>query len=90
MLRILLLIQGSALIIAVAKAKDLAGVGREMMDISVLLQPVLLLSLVLLFLVNGLLAKLPYRTGVVIIVALELGVTALVSLLLLPVVDGNF
>lgn len=84
-LRVLLLMQGAAMVIALAKAADLAGVWHELIDISVMLQPVLLLSLVVLFLLNKQLGRLSYRQGVIAVVALELAVTFLVYVLLQPV-----
>lgn len=88
-LRILLLMQGAASVIAVAKAPGLADVWRELIDISALLQPVLLLSLVLLFILNKPLGRLPYGQGALAVVALELALTALVYAVLQPIY-GSF
>jgi two-component system sensor histidine kinase AlgZ len=87
-LRILLMMQGAAMVIALAKSVDLAGVWRELIDISVLLQPVLLLSLVLLYMLNKQLKRLPYWQGAIAVVVVELALTSVVYAFLQPVYGG--
>ena len=62
-LRIVLLSNGIALLAAIVQALSWADIAQRMLSISALLQPVLLSSLLLLYLLNSLLARLPYRQG---------------------------
>lgn len=78
MLRILVIVDGMSMVAALLKAQTLDGMWRELMEISALLQPVLLLSLLSLCLGRRLLARLPYRQGVAAVLGLELMLTALV------------
>jgi two-component system sensor histidine kinase AlgZ len=77
-LRILLLTQAMGAVAALLKAPDLAGAWRMFVDFSVLLQPILLVSLVVLALANETLTRLPYRIGIGAVLLLELVITALV------------
>jgi two-component system sensor histidine kinase AlgZ len=74
-LRILLLVQAMAAVAAQLKSPGAIDAWREFIDISVLLQPVLLLSLVALCLSNRTLGKLSYAKGVAAVVVLELLIT---------------
>ncbi|MFA5243208.1 MAG: histidine kinase [Sulfuricella sp.] len=70
-LRILLAVNGMSLIAAGLKASTWALFWQELMGIAVLVQPVLLLSLLLLCTVRKFLDRLPYRGGIVMVVLLE-------------------
>ena len=62
-LRVVLLANGMALLAAVAQAVSCQDTAQRMLAISALLQPVLLSSLLLLFALNSVLARLPYWHG---------------------------
>ena len=62
-LRVVLLTNGMALLAAIAQAASWPDIAQRMLSISALLQPVLLSSLLLLYVFNSLLARLPYRQG---------------------------
>ncbi len=74
-LRIVLLVNGMALLVALAQATSWLDMVLRMMDISALLQPVLLSSLLLLFALNPRLARLSYRQGVTMVLLLVMVVT---------------
>lgn len=81
-LRALLLCNAAALLLALMRASGWNDVGTEFMKIAAPLQPVLLASLLLLYVLNPYLARLPYRPGV----AAVLGV---VGAVLLGAVDAG-
>jgi len=62
-LRAVLLVNGMALLVAISQAISWMDVTRRVLAISSLLEPILLSSLLLLFALNSLLARLPYRHG---------------------------
>jgi two-component system sensor histidine kinase AlgZ len=70
-LRILLAVNGMSLIAAGLKTSGWTLFWQELMGIAVLVQPVLLLSLLLLCTVRKLLDRLPYWGGIVTVVLLE-------------------
>lgn len=70
MLRILLLVNGVAMLAALGMAISWEDVVTRMMTISSLLQPVLLVGLLLLYALNPWLARLSYRRGVIAVIAL--------------------
>lgn len=74
-LRVVLLVNGAALLMALALATSWADIMRHMIDIAALLQPVLLSSLLLLFALNPWLARLTYRQGAVAVLLLVGAVT---------------
>jgi two-component system sensor histidine kinase AlgZ len=74
-LRILLAVQAMGAVSAVLKSAGADNAWREFIDISVLLQPALLLSLVVLCLASRALGKLSYAGGVAAVMVLELLVT---------------
>jgi len=74
-LRILLAVQAMGAVAAVLKSPGADSAWREFIDISVLLQPALLLSLVVLCLASRALGKVSYAGGVAVVMALELLVT---------------
>ena len=62
-LRVVLLVNGMALLVALAQASSWADIAQRVFAISALLQPVLLTSLLLLFALDSLLARLAYWQG---------------------------
>jgi two-component system sensor histidine kinase AlgZ len=77
LLRILLLVNIVAFAAAVVKSATLGGIPGALLEVSVVVQPLLFLSLLCLVALNGLLRHLPYALGVVAVIALELALTAL-------------
>ncbi len=80
MLRILFIVDGMSVVAAMLKAPTYDGMWRELMNLSALVQPVLLLSLLLLCLGRGVLSRLSYRLGVAVVLLLELALSTLVHL----------
>ena len=80
-LRILLIVDGMSAVAATLKAPAFDGMWQELMEISVLVQPVLLLSLLALCGGHRFFSRLPYRFGVVAVLLLTLMLTALVHIL---------
>lgn len=74
-LRIVLLVNGMALLMALAQASSWQDIVNHLVDISTLLQPVLLSSLLLLFAVNALLARLAYWRGVAAVLLMVAAIT---------------
>lgn len=70
-LRILLAVNGMSLIAAGLKVSSWDLMWEELMGIAALVQPVLLLSLLLLCSTRKLLARIPYSVGMVLVVLLE-------------------
>jgi two-component system sensor histidine kinase AlgZ len=68
-LRTVLMANGMALFLAAAQASSWMEIAQRMTDISALLQPVLLSSLLLLFILNPLFTRLKYWQGAVVVVA---------------------
>jgi len=77
-LRVLVIANLMGLAGAILRSDTLAGIWQELLSISALMQPVLLGSLLMLFLLNDSLAKLPYKPGVACVLALELCIATLV------------
>lgn len=77
-LRILLLVNLMAVIAAVLQSDSLDQVMGRLAEVSAFLQPALLLSLLLLYIANPLLARLPYWTGTAVVFLMTLTITALV------------
>jgi len=80
-LRTVLWINGMALFIAAATATSWLEVALRMADISALLQPVLLSSLLILYLLNPLFARLNYRQGIIVVILLTGLITLIIYLL---------
>ena len=80
-MRILLLVSGSGLLAALARAEGWRDFLPQVMDIYALMQPVLLSSLLLLFVLNPLLARLEYWQGSTTVLALIMAVTLAIVLL---------
>ncbi len=77
LLRALVLCNAAALLLALMRAPAWGGVLPDFMQIAAPLQPVLLACLLLLYALNPLLGKLPYRYGVAAVLALVAVVLAL-------------
>lgn len=80
-LRILLLANMMAIAAAVVRADTLGGAWPAFLQLSAALQPGLLATLLVLFLLNRPLAQLPYRLGVPAVLALALALAASVQAL---------
>lgn len=78
LLRILLIVNLAALAVAAVKSTGMQELWRQLLEVSVVVQPVLLASLLALLALNGVLRRLPYFIGALTVIALEL---ALVTLL---------
>lgn len=72
MLRILVIVNVFGFIAALLRAPTWLGVIQEFTEIAVVIQPILLMSLLLLYGLNKLLSRLSYTAGVFMILALEL------------------
>jgi two-component system sensor histidine kinase AlgZ len=77
LLRILLLVNLVAFAAAVIKSATLNGVWSMLLEVSVLVQPLLFLSLLCLVGLNNGLKHLPYALGVIAVIVLELALTTL-------------
>jgi two-component system, LytTR family, sensor histidine kinase AlgZ len=77
-LRILVFVNGMSAVAAFLKTSSLSGMGRELTAISVLVQPVLLLSLLVLCVGRRMLGRMSYTGAVTTILSLELMLTTLV------------
>ena len=77
LLRILLIVNLAAFAAAVVKSVTLRGIWNELLEISALVEPLLILSLIALMALNGVLNRLPYYLGILAVIALELLLTAL-------------
>jgi two-component system, LytTR family, sensor histidine kinase AlgZ len=75
-LRILVAVNGAALVVAFTRAPQLAQVAREWVALVALVEPHLLLELALLWLLKPLLARLHYDHGVAAVALLTVGVSA--------------
>lgn len=76
-LRILVLVNLMALIAAILHANSLGEAMRVLAEISITLQPTLLMSLLLLYAINPVLQKLSYVWGAAIVIASELLLTGM-------------
>ena len=86
-LRSLLLANGIALLAAIFAASSWQEIVQSMVNFSALLQPVLLLNLLVLYILNPMLARLPYLRGVGIILLLAMAVTLVVHHI---ISDGDY
>ena len=77
-LRILIIVNGAGLLAAAVKTSNLAMLWQELLNISTILQPILLLSLIALCLSNRWLAKLSYSSGAITVTGLTLILTTAV------------
>lgn len=77
-LRILVVVNLLALITAILQTSSLSQVVGRLAELSVLMQPVLLISLLLFYAAYPVLRRLPYQAGVALILLSELGLTWLI------------
>jgi len=77
LLRIVLIVNAVALVAAVAKSSTLAGLGAQVFEIAAMVEPLLILMLVLLYVFNNLLARLPYAGGAIVVIVMALVLTTL-------------
>ena len=77
-LRVVLLVNGMALLVAIVQAASWPDIVQRVLAISALLQPVLLSSLLLLFALNSLLARLPYWQGAAAVLLVVVMVTLVI------------
>jgi two-component system sensor histidine kinase AlgZ len=75
-LRILVLVNLMALVAAILRAGNLSETAQALAEISITLQPTLLLSLLLLYAINPILQKLPYVGGAALVIVVELLLTS--------------
>jgi two-component system sensor histidine kinase AlgZ len=80
-LRIILLVNGIALMGAVTHAITFADLQNNLLQGSAFLQPVLMTSLLLLYAINPVLTRAPYRQGVLIVVAAGVVTTLMIDAL---------
>jgi len=80
-LRIVLLVNAIALLAAIAQAVSLQDVMQRFIDSSAFLQPVILSSLLLLYVLNEMLARLSYWQGVAAVMILVAAVTLAIAYL---------
>ena len=79
MLRILVIVAAMSMAAALLKAGGAGIFWRELIDVSAIVQPVLLASLLALYAVHPWLARLPYAWGAAALILLELALTTLVA-----------
>jgi two-component system sensor histidine kinase AlgZ len=75
LLRILVVVNGFAFAIAVAKSHDAATLWQQVIQISALVEPLLILSLLLLALSSDWLRRMPYPVGALFVLLLQLALT---------------
>lgn len=80
-LRIVLLVNGIALLAALVQAVSVQDIGNRFIDASALLQPVLLSSLLLLYVLNDRLARRVYWQGVAAVTVLVIATTLAITYL---------
>ncbi|HYG32422.1 MAG TPA: sensor histidine kinase, partial [Methylophilaceae bacterium] len=79
-LRILLLVNLMGLTAAVIQASNLQEVGSRLAELSAFLQPVLLLSLIVLYPAGRVLSRTPYQLGIVIVLLIVLALAWVVHM----------
>jgi len=89
LLRILLVVNVLALAAAILQSADMRALWRELLEISAVVQPLLILSLLALVALNDVLKRLPYYLGVAAVLALELALTALLYLAGRPLLEAE-
>lgn len=77
LLRILIFVNVAAIAVAIVKAPTLTGAWDALVDMSAILQPIVIVTLLALVATNGFLRRLPYYLGVSAVVGIALGVALL-------------
>jgi len=80
-LRVLVLANFMALVAAALHAESPQEIWQELLQISAAMQPVLLASMLLLFILHRRLTRLPYRQGVLVVFLIVLSLTSVLHLL---------
>jgi two-component system, LytTR family, sensor histidine kinase AlgZ len=75
LLRLLLSVNVVAMIAVIVKSPTLTALPAQFMEIAALVEPLLILTLVALYLLNNGLARLPYWGGAIVVIALTLALT---------------
>jgi two-component system, LytTR family, sensor histidine kinase AlgZ len=75
LLRILLIVNIVALTAAVIQSPTLAGIGAHIIETAALVEPLLILTLVVLYALNGLLVRLPFGGGALAVIGVVLVLT---------------
>lgn len=76
LLRIALSVNLIALMAVIVKSPALSGLGAPLIEVAAQVEPLLILVLVVLYALNGVLARLSYATGVLAVMGVALGLTA--------------
>ena len=90
LLRILVIVNIMAVAAAMLKSPTLRGVWGELLEVSALVQPLLFLSLLSLVGLNGILHRLPYYLGVLVVTGVELGLTVVLYVAGVPFLEIQF
>jgi len=90
LLRILVIVNIMAVAAAMLKSPTLRGVWGELLEISALVQPLLFLSLLSLVALNGVLHRLPYYLGILVVTGVELALTAVLYVVGVPFLEIQF
>lgn len=88
LLRILLIVNIAACAAAAVKSMTALDMWRHLLEVSVVVQPVLLASLLALLALNGILRRLPYTLGAIVVIALELALVTLLYALARPLLGS--
>ena len=75
LLRILVSVNAVALVAVIVKSPTLSGMDAQLMETAALVEPLLICILVVLYMLNGVLARLAYGAGVAAVIALALALT---------------
>jgi two-component system sensor histidine kinase AlgZ len=78
MLRILLLVNGMVALASIVRANDWASAWQQLVEMSAIVQPLLLLSLLVLYALCGALSRLSYRLGAACVATIELTLALLI------------
>ena len=82
LLRILLIVNVLAIGAAVVRAPTLLAAGREFVEMSAVVQPLILFTLLALLALNGFLSRLPYAWGVAAVLAIALGIAVFLGIVI--------
>ena len=89
LLRILVIVTIMAVAAAALKSDSLGALWREVLEVSAVVQPTLMLSLVILVMLNDALKRAPYAVGAAIVIVLELMLVTAVNLFIRPLAATN-
>jgi two-component system sensor histidine kinase AlgZ len=78
LLRVLLIVNAVAVAEAVLRSSSFTDFPGRLIEVSIVVQPLLIASLLALTVLNDFLRRLPYWLGVAVVIALELGLTSLI------------